>query len=292
MSLIFILGITGRSGTNYLYNLLLTHPDCEGSSLMAEDFIIYGLDQLDKYTNKVASKWKKEWNYNPKMQSKLKKSLGKGIEGFLKNTSTSKCIVSKTPSTLNIDRFFDFFQEAKLIIIIRDGKNVVESGVKSNFWNYEMGFHIWDKSAKRILNFLKNNKPFSDRILLVKYENLINSLSEEMARVLDYCELDFDKYNMNKAKHTKILGSSTVKTKEKEFVWKVIPEKSNFNPLNRSLHWNKTLHYRYNRKCGDSTQKFGYSTKHPKKGITYYLINLIWDVKYFYIIIKNKIKPI
>lgn len=99
MDPVFIVGITGRSGTNYLHSLLRSHPDCEVSSLMGEDFTIYGLDKLEKYTNKVSSKWKKEWNYDPEMQSKLNKSLGNGITGFLKNTKTNMCIVSKTPST-------------------------------------------------------------------------------------------------------------------------------------------------------------------------------------------------
>lgn len=198
----------------------------------------------------------------------------------------------QNPFNVNIDKFFNFFPRAKLIIIIRDGKNVVESGVKSNFWNYEMGFNIWNTSAIRIHNFINKNNLLSDRFLLVKYEDLINSLSEEMVRVLGFCNLAFEKYDMKEAKNTKILGSSTVNTKNKEFVWEVVTDKRDFNPLNRSQHWNKTLHYRFNRKCGDNSRKFGYSIEYSKKGLSYYLINLIWDIKYFYVKFKIKFNPI
>ncbi len=290
---VFIVGITGRSGTNYLSSLLKTHPDCESSSLMAEDFIIYGLDKLTKFSDKISNKWKKEWNYHPDMQNQLNKSLGDGMSMFLANNKHSKCIVSKTPSTMNIDKLFNFFPEAKLIIIIRDGRDVVESGVNSNFWNYEMGFHIWDASASRIHQFIKKNESFPEKFLLVKYEDLINSLDEELVRIFDFCNLPSEEFDLQEAKDIKLLGSSIAANPEKkEFKWEIVNNKSNFNPLNRSQNWKRSLHYRYNRKCGGNTQKFGYPIKHPQKGFRYYSTNLLWDLRYFYIKLKYAFKPI
>jgi hypothetical protein len=292
MSPVFILGITGRSGTNYLYNLLQIHPDCEGSNLTAEDFIIFGLDKLEKFTTKIGGQWKKEWKYDHKIESQIKKSLGDGISAFLLNGREDKCIVSKTPSTINIAKFFTFFPDAKLIIMLRDGKDVVESGVNSNFWNYEMGFHIWNKSAKRIVEFINENKSYSDRILIIKYENLINSLSKEINKTLSFCNLTPSKYDVHKANKINLLGSSSTNQKNKKFVWEVVTDKSNFSPLIRSQNWSKTLHYRYNKKCGDNAKKLGYLTKHSRKGIIYHFTNLIWDIRFFYVKIKYKLKPI
>ncbi len=292
MNPIFIVGITGRSGTNYLSRLLQTHPDCNVSSLNAEDFIIYGLDDLVKFSDKISNKWKKEWKYPKDTQDRLNKSLGDGMSMFLENNTHSKCIVSKTPSTLNIDKFFDFFSEAKLIIIIRDAKSVVESGVKSDFWNYEMGFHIWNASAKRIHRFIEEQNSFSERFLLVKYEDLITSLNDEMVRILNFCSLSAEKFNMQEAANIKLLGTSLANQKDNKFVWKVIEDKSNFNPLNRSQNWKKILHYRYNKKCGVNAQKFGYTIEYSQKGFRYYFTNLIWDLKYFYVKLKYAFKPI
>ncbi|MCF6171938.1 MAG: sulfotransferase [Bacteroidales bacterium] len=292
MNPVFIVGISGRSGTNYLFRLLLNHPDCAVSNLGAEDFIIYGLDKLTDYTDKISLRWKKDWNYTPAKKSMLKKSLGDGITDFLRKDKNNKCLISKTPSTLNIDKFFDFFTDARLIILVRDGKNVVESGVKSKFWNYETGFHIWNESAKRILKLLEKETAVRDKILLIKYEDLVSSLDKELAKVFAFCHLSFDKYDFRKTENIQVFGSSLSGAENKKFVWKVDKQKKHFDPLLRTQKWNRFLYYRYNRKCGENAVKLGYELKNPGKGIMYYLTNLLWDIGYFYVKIKYAIKPI
>ena len=52
---IFILGISQRSGTNFLFDLLCLHPDCGAPSIKWEDFLVDKSDLLVRYVSSVYS---------------------------------------------------------------------------------------------------------------------------------------------------------------------------------------------------------------------------------------------
>ena len=298
MNSIFILGITGRSGTNYLSSILKNHPDCNSAKLGAEDFLIYGLDVANEYVNKVSGKWNNKWKknankYGIEFKKDFKHEIGNGIINFTKNQTHHSVQILKTPSTININYFFDFFPKSKLIILLRDGKSVVESGVKSNFWNYQRGFLIWNNSAERILNFQKKNKAQANQFLIVKYENLIISFENEVKRILNFCDLDITKYNFSAENNITLFGTSTKNiNNEDDFKWEKKEKPKNFNPLSRANNWKKIKHIRFNYTCGKNAKKLGYELKYSKKNIIYYFINLLYYFIYFYEKVKLKIKPI
>ena len=53
---IFILGISQRSGTNFLSDLLALHPDCD-ATLIPEDFFVAHADLLIKFANSLDRIW-------------------------------------------------------------------------------------------------------------------------------------------------------------------------------------------------------------------------------------------
>lgn len=62
--LILVLGIMPRSGTNYLYDLLLTHADCTASRV-PEDFLVAQAHWLNGYVEAVHGKWSPRWGLTP-----------------------------------------------------------------------------------------------------------------------------------------------------------------------------------------------------------------------------------
>ena len=54
---IFILGIMQRSGTNYLYNLLLLHPDCRDPAPVWEDYFVHHADLVSKFIKALSRQW-------------------------------------------------------------------------------------------------------------------------------------------------------------------------------------------------------------------------------------------
>ena len=155
MTTIFILGIAGRSGTNFLRKILNSHPDISKVKLKGEDYFISKLNYLDLYLNNVTFWWKrKKWEYQQNIEDELKISIGQGIMNVMPKDKSKKAFILKTPDTFNAHRYKNYFPDAKVIVMTRNAKDMVESGVKSKFWNYEEGFEIWNKSAKRIVKVL------------------------------------------------------------------------------------------------------------------------------------------
>ncbi len=144
---IFILGIMPRSGTNYLYNLLLLHPDCGDPEPIWEDYFLHHSDILLRYVEILSDQWKLPEENKTVQESQLCSNLGYGIISYLYAKTAKKRLVAKTPSVYNLNNFYKFFPDAYLIIIVRDGRSVVESGRKSFGWNYEIAMKRWAEAA-------------------------------------------------------------------------------------------------------------------------------------------------
>ena len=59
---IFILGISQRSGTNFLFNLLGLHPDCERVGPIWENFLLNDAQLLVDYADAVYRRWSADWD--------------------------------------------------------------------------------------------------------------------------------------------------------------------------------------------------------------------------------------
>lgn len=132
---IFIIGITQRCGTNFLYDLLRLHPDCGAPSLIWEDYLAANSDLLDSYVNSVSKLWAR--SLGDGLKDELYRHLGDGLISFLTEQIDTKRVLTKTPSIRNLGNFFKLFPHARLLILIRDGRAVVESSVKSFDEGYE-----------------------------------------------------------------------------------------------------------------------------------------------------------
>ena len=71
--------------------------------------------------------------------------------------TTSRRVVTKMPSVEQADRFFELFPNCPLIVLVRDGRNVSESGVKSFGWSYERAFDRWRRAADVVLELQRRH---------------------------------------------------------------------------------------------------------------------------------------
>lgn len=161
--LCFILGVGQRSGTNYIYNLLKQHPACIGPGPIWEDYVLEKTSLLTEYLNHIYQRWNPNLEVTKKVAppDTLLRYFGESIERFLRLQITNESIntnapqeeitkqnsstifLTKTPTVTGLENFFEIFPEAFLILIIRDGRAVVESGVRSFDWDYEIATHKW-----------------------------------------------------------------------------------------------------------------------------------------------------
>ena len=137
---VFILGITQRSGTNLLYRALLEHPDCVPARQPGEDFLVHGVDHLRRYVDSVAAQWNPEWDLAGERAADLARALGRGWLAHLRPEGGAAAFVTKTPSVRGIAHVHRFLPEARVLALVRDGRDVAESGVRSFGWTYGEAF--------------------------------------------------------------------------------------------------------------------------------------------------------
>ena len=103
---IFILGISQRSGTNYLNNLMLQHPDCAAPQApIKEDYLLANARPLFDYVDDLCGTWR-NWGDTGDMGHELSQYLGDSLVRFLESgIDQEKRLVSKTPSIKNLRSF-------------------------------------------------------------------------------------------------------------------------------------------------------------------------------------------
>jgi hypothetical protein len=269
--IVFILGIMPRSGTHFLANLLCQHPDCK-KSVLAEDGLVASSSLLTRYADFNDREWEKDGAPAANnAQELLLKSIGDGLLTFLQNLrqnaiakkassagTSPRYLVTKTPQVIGLENFFKLFPKNKLLILVRDGRAVIESGNISFNYDRERSSRQWRDAADTIIRFTKDTPQTPSNYLIVKYEELHTQTEQEMRKILSFMDLDPDKYDFEKASNMPVVGSSVFKRSDKAVSWLPVIKTTDFDPLARASGWTRKQHERFNRIAGPQLEYFGY----------------------------------
>ncbi len=258
---VFILGIRPRCGTHFLSDLLLRHPDCGAPDPIWEDNLIRYSDVLLNYVTLVSGGWGLSQENQGSIINSFYQHLGIGMIGFLCSKQGKRRFVTKTPLVVNLENFFRIFPKAYLIILIRDGRAVVESEHVSFGGKYEVAMKKWARAAETIIRFDQAHHNSDYKYLIVRYEDLYTNLQQELSRILNFLKLDTDSFDFGLATNLPVRGSSELCKHGGTLHWQPVEKKQDFNPLNRWSHWGWILHARFNRIAGKSMDYFGYDSK-------------------------------
>jgi len=302
---VFILGIAQRSGTTYLQDLLRVHPDCDVDGLeLEEDHFVTYADLLVKYVNLVSQDWKEWWGPGElrKERESVCRCLGDGLISYLqlqvrnRRMLTGKApagkplpvLVTKTPDVTNLHLFFRIFPDADLLILIRDGRAVVESAMKTFYRSFAWEARQWAKRAAAIRRFADSKSNDGRRYLIVRYEDLYTNTETELRKVMVFLRLDPTVYDFAAARNLPVRGSSSLRREGAEwrqsFVapgihWNAVPKPADFRPLERWSHWGRAKHERFNWIAGKYLAAFGYQMKsYPHDVWLWNTRNLVLDI--------------
>jgi hypothetical protein len=276
------MGVDQRSGTNFLFNLLAQHPSCHGNGPIWEDHVIQYSGILQHYVEALYGHWNPSWEVKKKLGGPklLFNYLGSAVEEFLKlqlneNTTQSilssnsspecemsKILLTKTPNVEGVDKFFDLFPNALLILLVRDGRAVVESGVKSFDWDYEEASKRWCNRAQAILDFKDRNEGSNQNFMVIKYEDLVLNQKDSLSEIFDFLGLDSNSYKYEKAESLGVIGSSECRKEEGSVHWKEMEKSDDFDPLARFSNWSIGKHARFNWIAGEQMKRLGYELSH------------------------------
>ena len=301
IKLCFILGILQRSGTNYLFRLLREHPGCIGPGPIWEDFLVHHSELLKKYANIVYKSWNPKWEVEKKIgpQEILLRFFGDSLKRYLMlqqsrhqvdqpdsnqrnyKENGPKILLTKSPSVVGLEYFFDLFPDDYLIIIIRDGRAVVESGVRSFDWNYENTMRRWTAGAQAIHNLKKKYQNSNKKLLIVKYEDLFMDEKGELLKISAFLGLDPGLFDFERVKSLGVTGSSEIKKYKDTINWQVTEKSKEFNPIQRFSNWDRKKHDRFNWISGQLMTMLGYDIEaNSFVGHTYAMRNKLLDLKW------------
>ncbi|MFN7730606.1 MAG: sulfotransferase [Pirellula sp.] len=269
----FLLGIDRRSGTNHLYQLLRLHPHCLGLAPIWEDFLLHHSKHLQTYVEDVFQSWNPSWEIDRLVgsPSDLLIELGKTLEGFLLRQasipsdrpanpygSTPLRYVTKTPSVEGLNRFFSIFPKAIPIVLIRDGRAVVESGMRSFGWDFVKATQRWKHRARIVLAFQDTLKNTSSPGIILRFEDLITDEVSSLTRIFQHIAVDPQLYDFQQSRELKVLGSSQTAFSEGELHWRRTDKPAEYSPLRRFEHWTPEQHLQFNAIAGEELRLLGY----------------------------------
>ncbi|MFT6387346.1 MAG: hypothetical protein ACJAUP_000717 [Cellvibrionaceae bacterium] len=284
---IFVLGTAKRSGTNFLKNMLCLHEDCFSPGPIWEDFLLEHIGEIDKYVNYTTNRWNVSWNVEEVLDPKnvMKEKFGDALLSFLRsqfesdmsvqrNIPLNSHFITKTPSTENIENFFNYFPNSYLLVITRDGRSVAESAGKSFNKPFDIAIREWDLYAEKVVDLLECKNVKNRKLLIIKYEDLHRNTKDVMRKIIDFLDLDEERYDYEKIKTAPVIGSSDLGVKG-DLHWKPMEKKVGFNPEVRWGSWSEIKHQRYNWVAGKNHKKLGYKLKDTNRN---FVLNVVMDI--------------
>jgi len=266
---IFIHGILPRSGTNFLCDLLLLHPDCSrGRAPVMEDLFIDRSDHLVSFAEELRAAWDPNWGtFGSDIPERLYAGIGEGLLSFLW-IDRERRLVSKSPSVRHLRRFFRFFPSARLLVLVRDGRSVVQSSMATFGWDFDRACRAWAEAADAIRLFQQTESARADRWRLVRYEDLVDDPDGQLRMILDFLALDSTRYDFDSARNLPVRGSSAFGVRGSGVHWEEVPKDPSFASKERWRSWNAGQLERFDWLAGGQLAYFGYSTVRHRDSVT------------------------
>ena len=263
---IFLLGVMPRSGTNFLWDLLLLHPHCAAArSPIREDLFLEHVDLLLAYTSAVRRSWDPAWGTFPDdLSDRFHEALGDGLISFLW-VDRERRLLTKSPTVKNVDRFFTFFPRARLLILVRDGRAVVQSCMATFGWDFDTAARRWARAADEIRRLDDRHRRRHLPYRIVRYEDLLDDLPTTLGEILDFLDLDRDAFDFEAAACLPVRGSSVYFGPGRDSVhWEPVEKDATFDPRARWRVWPPELHRRFDWIAGEQLRHLGYEQAAPQ----------------------------
>jgi Sulfotransferase family len=265
---IFIHGISPRSGTNFIWDLLLLHPDCSrGREPVNEDMFLEHSDHLTAFATAVQKTWDPAWGtFAVDIGNRLYESIGDGLISFLWTDRTRR-LVTKSPTVRHLNEFFAFFPSARLLILVRDGRSVVQSAMDTFGWDFDRACRAWSEAARTIRHFQQTQSARADRWRVIRYEDFVDDTEAQLRAVFEFLRLDAERYDFVAARNLPVRGSSAFGLHDGKVHWEVVPKDNTFTPKERWRSWSTAQRERFEWLAGEQLLDFGYTTSTRRFGL-------------------------
>ncbi len=257
---IIIHGVMPRSGTVYTGEVLRLHPHLHAyPNEMWEVPFLELTGDIQRVQRHFLAAYKQ--NTDRMGSHDFLPLFGASLMAYLHSfVPAGKRLLLKVPDAQFLDRFFAVFPGESLLLLMRDGRDVVNSTIKS--WpgrNFAEVCALWDKSARAMINFEKRHTGEAGRVMSVKYEDVVGDPEIFALRACDAFGLDRSAFPVEKIKDLPVRGSSKVVAQNAgQTSWNPVEKPGNFNPVGRWKDWSPTQKRAFKRIAGQALLEAGY----------------------------------
>ena len=255
---IMIHGITKRSGTVYVGELLALHPETCGfpNHLWEVPFL-----SLTQGIKNIQNDFFFEYQQHQERMGKddFLPIIGAAFIQYLHTlVPEHQRLLVKVPGVQYLNHYYAMFPYEFLLLLIRDGRDVVTSTIKT--WpqiRFADACRRWDRSAKMILACHKIYNG-QENYWLTRYEDAVRDPEGFVREAFTRLHMSVENYPFEKITSLPVIGSST--TRKQGVDWMKKPR--NFSPIGRWQTWSPWNKFVFKRIAGQSLIDLGYSQNH------------------------------
>jgi protein-tyrosine sulfotransferase len=275
---VFIHGVLPRAGTNYLSRVLRCHRDLAASPRELWEFPhLRKSDPLLSYASSMA----RSANLPRLEGDDLLRLIGDAWLTYASEGLPEGCrLVVKEPSVKNLERFFLFFPLSRLLVLMRDGRDIACSSLRTAFasprgldWRHPRSYsrvlqnplaemaRRWSEASRTVRAFLEEHDE-GGRVRVVRYEDLVRDPEAETRGILDFLELSPDRFAWDSFAALDVRGSSFVGNRSGKLDWNgagSMPE--TFEPIGRWRSWGEREIRRFHSVAAAELDHWGYSDR-------------------------------
>lgn len=215
--LVPVIGVSQRSGTHWVADLLAAHPSCRvaldrpgRAGAGWEDLALEPAHLLARYASTLRRRWGEGFD-DPELETRLLRCLGDGLTRFVVDPdgaggdARETHVVTRSPTTAGLDLLPRLWPAARPVLLVRDGADVVASALRSFGGRPERWIRVWREGARAMRAF---DDQHPGAAVVVRYEDLVADLEGELRRICVHVGLDHGRYDRDALAGAGIRGSS------------------------------------------------------------------------------------
>ena len=270
---LFILSPSPRCGTNFLFDVLSLDQRFR-TPRIDEDHFIAGFPQVTDFLDRSLERSSLRETGGESLKAEAARAMSAALLEVCAgevDVSSDAVPLFKTPSTRGLAEAFRTFPETcRFLVIVRNGRDVIESSVQSFPWiNYAYALHRWRAGCEELA---KAEALGSDRSLRIHYEDLLNEPAKTVAKILQWLQWPTASFPLDQIQSIPIRGSSETRCSEGSVSWVPSQDPLSIRPDQRARsatrgrrvffcafgeEWNERLGYERGRfRCGTIEKRF------------------------------------
>lgn len=259
--LLFIFGVMPRSGTNFLFEMLLRMPGVARARIGFDELPILAHPPVfDQASAMIRA-------YHPPSADAFPPLswLGFAASGLrnrlLDLAAEGSLTLVKEPHPRNLALFPAVFPHDRAIIVLRDGRYVVDSFARS-FARGRLSRSFTEiceeyrASADTVADFLESGP---DRVMALRYEDANTDRAAAIGRILEWLGRSLDPAALRAIEELPVYGSSVHSVGKGGAVdWTPVSADASFDPSRRELGWSAARQRTFERIAGAANRRLGY----------------------------------